>query len=122
MGDEVGPRVTQQMLAVLVLMLDAPTASWYGLEIARKTSLKSGTVYPLLARLEQAGWLDSEFEHIDPTIEKRPRRRLYRLTGLGETAARQRVLEAGRTHAAASRQGARPVRLGSRPRLAGGQS
>jgi DNA-binding PadR family transcriptional regulator len=114
--------VTQQMLAVLVLMLDAPNASWYGLELARKTSLKSGTVYPLLARLEQAGWLESDFEHIDPAIEKRPRRRLYRLTGLGETAARQRILEAGQTQPVANQQGARPVRLGSRPRLAGGQS
>ena len=41
-----------------------------------------GTLYRALARLEQQGLLESEWE--DPTVaadENRPRRRLYRLTG-----------------------------------------
>ena len=38
------------------------------------------------------GWLASRWEDIDPTQEGRPRRRLYRLTGEGEIAAR-RILD-----------------------------
>jgi|ERR1700722_6023476 len=95
MSSEFGPRVTAQVMSVLLLMLEAPDASWYGLELARKTGIKTGTIYPALARLERAGWLESAFEAVDPSIEKRPRRRLYKLTGVGETAARQRALEAG---------------------------
>ena len=46
-----------------------------------------GTLYRALARMEQAGLLSSRWE--DPEIsvaEGRPRRRLYRVTGLGEAA------------------------------------
>jgi PadR family transcriptional regulator, regulatory protein PadR len=93
MGSEIGPRITEQVVWVLALMLESPDASWYGLELARKTGIKTGTIYPLLARLEQAQWLTSDFEVADPAVEKRPRRRLYRLTGAGEASARQRMLE-----------------------------
>jgi PadR family transcriptional regulator PadR len=48
-----------------------------------------GTLYKALDRMERAGLLESEWE--DPSIaadEGRPRRRLYRVTGVGERAAR----------------------------------
>lgn len=93
MGQEIGPRISEQGMTVLALMLESVGASWYGLELARKTGIKTGTIYPLLARLEQVQWLTSEFETVDPAVEKRPRRRLYKLTGAGEVAARQRMLE-----------------------------
>jgi PadR family transcriptional regulator PadR len=60
-------------------MLEAPMADWYGLELARRAGLKSGTVYPALAGLEQTGLLTSAWEEADPAVEGRPRRRLYRL-------------------------------------------
>jgi len=44
-----------------------------------------GTLYKALARMERAGLLESRWE--DPDVaaaEERPRRRLYRVTGLGE--------------------------------------
>jgi DNA-binding PadR family transcriptional regulator len=47
-----------------------------------------GTLYKALDRLEKAGMLTSRWE--DPDVaaaEGRPRRRLYRVTGLGERAA-----------------------------------
>ena len=46
-----------------------------------------GTLYKALDRLERGGLLESRWE--DPAIaaeEGRPRRRLYRVTGLGERA------------------------------------
>ena len=60
-----------------------------GMDIARETKLASGTLYPILSRLELAGWLDSRWEADDPHALGRPRRRYYRVTGIG--AARSRA-------------------------------
>ncbi|MDQ3933645.1 MAG: PadR family transcriptional regulator [Actinomycetota bacterium] len=74
-------------------MLEDPTADWYGLEVARQAGLPTGTIYPILARLEGARWLESTWEQVDPSNVGRPRRRLYRLTPHGVTAGRD-ALEA----------------------------
>jgi PadR family transcriptional regulator PadR len=81
------PRMTTQTLQIIKTVLDRPSDEWYGLEIAQATGLKSGTMYPALIRLEDAGWLESYWEDVDPVKEKRPRRRLYHLTPAGHTAA-----------------------------------
>lgn len=83
------------MLKVLRALLSEPGAELYGLEILRRTGLKSGTVYPLLDRLEAAGLAESYWEEIDPTDEGRPRRRFYRLTGAGVHEGRQMLIEHG---------------------------
>lgn len=45
-----------------------------------------GTLYKALGRLADAGMLESEWEDADVALgEGRPRRRLYRITGLGQT-------------------------------------
>lgn len=75
--------------AVLAALLEDPTKPRYGLDISREAELKSGTIYPILARLERDGWLESEWESIDPSAEGRRPRRYYRLTGAGELAARE---------------------------------
>lgn len=82
------PRMSRQTLQVLSCMLDDPLTPWFGLELTRAAKLKSGTIYPILARLEHAGWLESRWEAEDASSLGRPRRRLYRLTGLGEGRAR----------------------------------
>jgi PadR family transcriptional regulator PadR len=56
-----------------------------GVEISRSTGMASGTLYPILFRLERAGWVQSEWEDVNPSEEKRPRKRLYRMTALGHT-------------------------------------
>lgn len=76
-------RVTGALLKVLRALLEEPGAETYGLDLLRATHLKSGTVYPLLDRLELAGWVTSRWEDVDPAAEGRPRRRLYTLTGAG---------------------------------------
>jgi PadR family transcriptional regulator PadR len=80
-------RITGPILKVLKEFLYA-TASLSGTEISRSTGLASGTLYPILFRLEEAGWLESMWEMAVPALVKRPRRRLYRMTGLGESNAR----------------------------------
>jgi PadR family transcriptional regulator PadR len=64
-----------------------------GSEVARLTGLASGTLYPILARLEQAGWLGSRWEAEDPSKLGRPRRRLYRVTAVGAKQARAALNE-----------------------------
>ena len=81
-------RRTYQRMAVLSALLAEPRGRHYGLEIAKAARLATGTIYPILARLEADGWVESEWEQIDESTEGRRRRRYYRLTGHGVRAAR----------------------------------
>jgi len=72
-------RMTIQRALILRAMLETPLEDWYGLELAETAGLKTGTIYPALAALEQTGLLTSTWEEIDPAHEGRPRRRFYRL-------------------------------------------
>jgi PadR family transcriptional regulator, regulatory protein PadR len=84
-------RMTAQTQSVLAALLADPTQARYGLEITKEAGLPSGTIYPILARLESAGWIKSKWEEIDPTVEGRRPRRYYRLTAEGEIAARRNL-------------------------------
>jgi PadR family transcriptional regulator PadR len=75
-------RHSRQTLAVLAELAADPTAGHYGYELARATGLASGTLYPILIRLEERGLLDARWE----LGEGRPRH-VYRLTGEGLDAA-----------------------------------
>jgi PadR family transcriptional regulator, regulatory protein PadR len=86
-------RVSRNMLRVLKMMIEKPRTPYSGADIARQIGLGSGTLYPLLQRLENAGWLKSEWETIDPSREGRPRRRQYKLTGRGQTHAARELTE-----------------------------
>jgi len=55
------------------------------------TGLPSGTLYPILVRLERAGWVESRWERTDPVADGRPNRRYYQLTAEGAVAARREV-------------------------------
>ena len=81
------PRITLQVRLVLQLLLADPGQERFGLEIVDGTGLPPGTIYPILARLEHLGWLDSRWEDIDPHEAGRPRRRYYHLTATGTAEA-----------------------------------
>ena len=68
-------------------MLEASGSEMSGADVGRTTNLKSGTLYPILLRMEDAGWVDSKWEEGDPRILGRPRRRYYWITGVGRTRA-----------------------------------
>jgi len=53
--------------------------------------LSPGTLYPILFRLERAGWLESRWEEDHPRVLGRPRRRFYQVTGVGARNARAAV-------------------------------
>jgi DNA-binding PadR family transcriptional regulator len=82
---------TQLVLQVLLAM---PDEERYGLEVAAATGLRSGSVHPILARLESLGWLTSRWEDVDPHEEARPARRYYALTADGRVRASQALARA----------------------------
>ena len=99
------PRMTIPTQRVLGVLLEDHEA--YGAEIGSRAHLPSGTVHPILARLEGLGWATSRWENIEPSVEGRPPRRYYRLTADGRAGAQAALARAYRP--AASRSG-RPAR------------
>jgi PadR family transcriptional regulator PadR len=89
------PRMTIPTQLVLRALLENPTQEMYGLEICAAAGLPTGTIHPILARLEKEyGWLTSRWEDIDPRAEGRPRRRYYKLTEDGAERARIALAQA----------------------------
>jgi len=78
---------------VLRVLLEDPTARWYGYELMKATGVHSGTLYPMLARLAEQGLVVSEWETGEERPGGRPPRKFYRLTGIGVSAARVEVAE-----------------------------
>ena len=76
-------RISLQSLRVLEAFLEDPALELSGADVHRRSGLASGTLYPILLRLEAAGWFVSRWEAVDPAAAGRPRRRLYRLTPNG---------------------------------------
>lgn len=59
----------------------------YGFDIIGVTGLPGGTVYPILRRLEDAGYLEGRWEkHRTAQQQQRPPRRYYALTKAGDKA------------------------------------
>jgi|SRR3954471_15826262 PadR family transcriptional regulator PadR len=108
-----GPRMTLPTQAVLRELLADPTRAMYGLEICAAAGLPSGTIHPILARLERFGWLESYWEEADPHEKGRPRRRYYRLNPKNAAAA-QAALHRADANARAIKN--------LRPGLAGGEA
>jgi DNA-binding PadR family transcriptional regulator len=81
-------RITTAVVRVLAVLLEDPTVDRYGLDLMRATALPSGTLYPILVRLQRAGWVNSAWEEIDPVQAGRPARRYYRITADGLVRAR----------------------------------
>jgi DNA-binding PadR family transcriptional regulator len=72
--------------ALLAALLAAGDGWRHGYELASLTGIKSGTLYPLLIRLEQQGYLQAEWQ--TPAAPGRPPRHAYRLTASGQRLAR----------------------------------
>ena len=86
------PNSSSQTLAVLAALLGS--VGWrHGLSLAQETGLKPGTLYPMLLRLHDAGYLEAEWQ--PPERPGRPARHAYRLTDAGRALAEQ-MLASGR--------------------------
>jgi PadR family transcriptional regulator, regulatory protein PadR len=85
---------------ILATLLEASGRWSHGYELARLGNVKSGTLYPLLIRLEAQGYLEAEWHQ--PVEGGRPPRHAYRLTASGVQLARANPL--ARTEAPANRR------------------
>jgi DNA-binding PadR family transcriptional regulator len=87
------PNRSPQSAALLGELARAPREWRHGYDLAQATGLFSGTLYPLLMRLESAGLLESRWEA--SVLASRPRRHVYRITGdgiaLADELARERA-------------------------------
>jgi PadR family transcriptional regulator, regulatory protein PadR len=110
------PDSSRQTVAVLVELIDDPAQWRHGYDLAKTTGLASGTLYPLLARLAERGYLERQWE--PEPAPGRPARHLYRLTADGADlarAARQRIADAARPRT----DGAARLRPSPRPTMEG---
>ncbi|MGO8893857.1 MAG: PadR family transcriptional regulator [Streptosporangiaceae bacterium] len=96
--------MTAPLQRVLRAFLEDPAAPRYGYDLMKAAGLPSGTLYPMLARLEDQKLVTSAWE--TPQAGGERPRRYYQLTGEGIRVAR---LELAQVRAGQLRA---PVRLG----------
>jgi DNA-binding PadR family transcriptional regulator len=82
-------RITPATIDVLSV-LDTSGQPVWGLLVIKQSGRPAGSVYPILERLEQSGWVTSSWEENDE--RPGPRRRYYALTVDGAVAARSAIL------------------------------
>jgi DNA-binding PadR family transcriptional regulator len=70
-----------------------PAVWHHGYALSQHTGIASGTLYPILMRLEKLRWLETRWE--ESKIAGRPPRHLYRLTFEARAWAREELKDAG---------------------------
>ena len=98
-------KMTAPLERVLRAFLDDPAAPRYGYDLMKAAGLKSGTLYPMLGRLEADKLVTSAWE--TPQADGQRPRKYYRLTGEGIRVAR---LELAQTSAGRQRTPGHPAR------------
>ena len=83
-------RISRETLLLLEKFVARPTRWQYGYELSRETGLKSGTLYPILMRLERYGLMKARWVTTEDGV---PPRHTYRLTPNGLEFARARLAE-----------------------------
>jgi len=101
-------RMTGPLERVLSAFLTDPVAPRYGYELMKAARLPSGTLYPLLARLERHRLVASAWE--TPQQEGQRPRKYYRLTGAGIRVARLELAEASARRQRPAARAVRPAR------------
>lgn len=78
---------TTTVLTVADAFLASPTERFWGYELSKTTGIRTGTLYPILTRFLNAGWITDGWEDTDEkTGERRPPRRYYTLSDAGAQA------------------------------------
>ena len=103
-------KVTGALDRVLRVFLADPSARQYGYDLMKAAKLPSGTLYPMLARLEEEGLMTSKWEARRDDASGRPPRKYYQLTGEGVRVARLELAQASQAAPRAGYGTARPAR------------
>jgi PadR family transcriptional regulator, regulatory protein PadR len=99
--------MTAQLERVLSAFLADPAAPRYGYDLMKAARLPSGTLYPLLARLEHQKLVASAWE--TPQEEGQRPRKYYQLTGEGIRIARLELAHASSRRQRAPARAAHPA-------------
>lgn len=84
-------RKTNALVRVATALLSDVNAPHWGYELSRSSGVRSGVMYPILARMLEHGWLSDGWE---TNPESRPPRRYYRVTDEGRKQM-ETILAAG---------------------------
>jgi PadR family transcriptional regulator PadR len=76
-------RKTHTLIKVMDALMQSPTDRQWGYELSKRSGVRSGAMYPVLARLLADGLLTDGWEDQAVTGGKRPPRRYYEVTGEG---------------------------------------
>jgi PadR family transcriptional regulator PadR len=82
-------RSSGQTLNLLQALMDEPRKWHHGYELSKATNLLSGTLYPILMRLSDRGFLEHKWQETPEA--GRPPRHVYRLTAKGIAHAREQI-------------------------------
>lgn len=111
-------RPSPQTVAILDALAEKGSNWSHGYDLCRLLGLKAGTVYPILIRLADRGYLETAWEQEVP--HGRPPRHLYRLSAAGAEQVRElRAAEVERASRRLPGAGRRVIGDGA---LAGAQS
>jgi len=80
-------RVTKQTLSVLRAFLDSGDRPVWGLALSKQLQIPTGSIYPMLDRLVEYGWLQFSWE--DDAARLGPRKKLYKLSEAGAKEAKR---------------------------------
>jgi PadR family transcriptional regulator PadR len=103
-------KLTGPLERVLRVFLEDTTARRYGYDLMKAARLPSGTLYPMLARLQDEGLVTSEWEPQPGDNGGRPPRKYYQLTGEGARTVRLELAQASVTAPRRTHGTTRPVR------------
>lgn len=99
-------KLTGTLQRVLQVFVADATARHYGYDLMKAARLQSGTLYPMLARLQDEGLVTSQWEEAQAP-DGRPPRKYYQLTAEGVRVARAELARASQAASRTSRSGTR---------------
>jgi DNA-binding PadR family transcriptional regulator len=103
-------KLTGPLERVLRVFLADVAERQYGYDLMRAARLSSGTLYPMLARLQDEGLVSSQWEPQPADAGGRPPRKYYQLTAEGARVARLELASAALAAPRTVPGTARPVR------------
>jgi PadR family transcriptional regulator, regulatory protein PadR len=107
-------RLTLAVLHVLREFVRDVSRPRYGYDLMQATGYASGKLYPILARLQHAGWLTRTAEDVDASEARRPARYMYVLSADGAVLARQELAQQSASLSVSPQRQMRPLAEGGR--------
>lgn len=80
-------RKTHVRVQVALALMEDPAGRQWGYDLSKRARVRSGSLYPVLHRMLEEGWLSDGWEEAQaPRAKMRPPRRYYTVTAKGAEA------------------------------------